>query len=774
MNGQTYNIIKELKGKQSIPNFVFFSFVISLLLIDFLPYFKSLEIINPQFLYLSVLNLIIGFYYYFNAYRLPDQILPILKRSYVFKIYLIFLFFCGISFFSAKNTSLVITKFTEIVIVFCLFINLSILLKNKLYLFYKIVFIICISAFIQAWQQLCHFIIIPKHVSVIDLLTNMKGNTGNINILAASLTIKVPFLLFGITHFKSYRKWFILIALFCVVSVIFLTGARTPYISLILIYLIFSAYLLKENSFKKSSFFKIITLVIPVLIAMVFVSGIFKKSKATSRYVSLENRVKQINTEDASAHARIVFWGNAIKITNTSPLFGIGLGNYQIESIPYEKFTSNESNVSLHVHNDFLEICAETGILNAVVYLSLFIFIFFVNAKRILKSKNSQTKAIALLTLLLLIVYGIDSFFNFPMYRPTMQIFFALLLALTVVNSDLSDREHTITSGIKKQYIYAALIFVACLNTYSSFIIYKASNLEYLIAADDINFNDKGVLTGDEVIKRMPKFPNVFQTSESFYEYAGIYYVREKNYEKAMNCFSKATKINPYTGRIDFFKHVIANKKGNSDSAYIYSKQAFYLRPGNYFFYKTSIYEAFIKKDTVEIIKEHKIFSKHKKTAEAWTTAAIALQNAGVNQKRLVSFIDEGLKVLPKDSTLLKQKKDFLITQYIIEAQNFQTQLKLDKALITYKKALKIDPENIYVNQNLGFYYFNIEQNAKAITYFLKALKNHGLRDGRTEFYLGICYMKINDKENACKYIDLAKSKNFSEAQRLNQYCGTK
>jgi Tfp pilus assembly protein PilF len=115
-----------------------------------------------------------------------------------------------------------------------------------------------------------------------------------------------------------------------------------------------------------------------------------------------------------------------------------------------------------------------------------------------------------------------------------------------------------------------------------------------------------------------------------------------------------------------------------------------------------------------------------------------------------------------------------LITQYIIEAQNFQTQLKLDKALITYKKALKIDPENIYVNQNLGFYYFNIKQNAKAITYFLKALKNHGLRDGRTEFYLGICYMKINDKENACRYIDLAKSKNFSEAQRLNQYCGTK
>jgi O-antigen ligase/Flp pilus assembly protein TadD len=773
MNSKAYNIINELKGKQSIPNFVVFFFIISLLIVDFLPYFKSLEIINPQFLYLSVLNLIFGLYYYFNSSRLSNQILPILKRSYVFKIYLVFLLLCGLSFFSAKNTSLVITKFTEIAIVFCLFINLSILLKDKLDLFYKIVFIICISAFIQSWQQLCHFIIIPKHASIIDLLTNLKGNTGNINILAASLTIKVPFLLLGITHFKSFKKWFLLIALFSVTSVILLTGARTPYISLVLIYLIFSAYLLKENSFQKISFIKIITLVIPVLIAMVFVSGIFEKSKDTSkRYSSIGNRA--ISTEDASAQARLNYWKNSIEITKTNPIFGIGLGNYQVESIPYEKYISDEFIVSLHAHNDFLEICCETGIINALVYLSLFIFIFFINAKRILKSQNSEIKTIALLTLLLLVVYGVDSFFNFPMYRPTMQIIFALLLALTVVNSDLSDKEFVITSNQKNKYIYVSLICVACLTSYSAFIIFKASNLEYLITKDDINFKDKGALTGDEVLRRMPKFPNVFQSAESFYEYAGIYYVREKNYEKAMNCFSKATKINPYTGRINFFKYIIANKKGNSDSAYIYSKQAFYLRPRNYSLYRASIFAASGRKDATEIIKQHKIFSKYIKSPEAWTTTVAALQNAGLDQEKLVDFINDGVKVFPNDSTLLKQKNSFLITKYIIEAQKFQTELKLDKALETYKKALKIDPENIYVSQNLGFYYFNQGQNEKAIAYFLNAIKKPGLENGKTEYFLGICYMKLNDKKNACKFINLAKNKNYSDAKLLNPYCEIK
>lgn len=757
-------IISGTKSKQTVSNFITLAVIVLLLIIDFFPYFKSLEIINPQFLYLSVLNLLLGIYFYSNSIIVSDAVLPLLKRSYIFKLYLAFILLCAVSIFAAKNTSLVFTKFTEIVVVFCLFINLTILLKDKLDLLYKIILIIGISAFFQSWQQLQNFVIIPKRASVIDLLNSMKGNTGNINILAASLTIKVPFLLLGITHFKGYKKWFLAASLFSVTAVIFLTGARTPLINLFLIYLIYIIYLLKD-SFSKLSFIKIIYLIIPILIAILFANSIFQKSKDKDRYVSLENRVSQINTDDASSQARLTFWGNVMKMSQKSPILGIGLGNYQVESIPYERTTANDSSVSLHAHNDFLEIVAETGIINGLIYLSLFIFVFILNVKNVIKSNDPDKKTVALLTLMVLIVYGIDSIFNFPMYRPTMAIFFSLLLAFTIINNFSENNLSINTKAIKP--IFAIVIIVSIATSYSAYLIYKASNLEYLIATDNINMNDKGVLTGDEVVQRIPKYPNTFSSSEAFYEYAGIYYIREKNYEKALNCFSKASKINPYSGRIDFYKQMISMQKGDADSAYIYAKRAFYLRPRNYALFKSAMSYAISKKDTTEIIKENQLYTKYRKEPEAWTLPAMGLQNAGANYERLVGFMDEGLKVLPNDSTLLKQKNTFLVTKYIIEGQVFGGQAKRDKELEIYQKALKIDPDNIYVLQNIGFCYYNQGKNDLALKYFQKALAHPGLSDGKTEFFIGICYLNLSNKANACKYFNISKEKNYPQAQQF-------
>jgi tetratricopeptide (TPR) repeat protein/O-antigen ligase len=757
-------ILNETKRKQSTSNFTVLIVIISLLAIDFFPYFKSLEIINPQFLYLSLINMLLGFYFYFNSDITSITALSILKKSFLFKLYLAFVFLCGISLFAAKNTSLVYTKFTEIVIVFCLFINLTIILKDKLDLLYKITIIVGISAFLQAWLQLCNFIVIPRHASIIDLLHAMKGNTGNINILAASLTIKVPFLLLGITYYDGYKKWFLLVALFSVSAVIFLTGARTPLINLFLIYTVYIIYLLK-GFFIKSNFIRIIYLIIPVLIAVLFANSIFEKSKDKERYASLENRVSQINADDASSKARLTFWGNAIEMSKKNPTFGIGLGNYQVESIPYEKTTSNDSTVSLHAHNDFLEILTETGIVNGLIYLSIFIYLLIINLKKIIKPNSTENQLIAILTLMLLIVYGIDSFFNFPMYRPTMAIFFSLILALSLVNTEI-DQIGTLNK-ISLKITVSIIIIVSLLTSYSAFIIYKTSNLEYLIARDNINMNTKGVLSGDEVVNKMSAYPNTLSSSESFYEYAGIYYVREKNYEKALNCFSKASKINGYSGRIEFYKQVISKHKGNIDSAYIYSKQAFYLRPRNYEIFNNAIKFAISKRDTLEIIKQNKLFSEYRPMPQTWDIAARGLQYSGYNYRNLLKFIDEGLRRFPKDSILTTQKNELLITSYLIGGQNFENKSDLKNALQSYEKALKIDSKNVYISQNIGFNYLKQGQNKKAISAFLQALKSPGLNDGKTEFFLGICYLKENDKANALKYFNLSKEKKYPVAKQL-------
>ncbi len=270
----------------------------------------------------------------------------------------------------------------------------------------------------------------------------------------------------------------------------------------------------------------------------------------------------------------------------------------------------------------------------------------------------------------------------------------------------------------------------------------------------------------------MPAYPNVFNTTESFYEYAGIYYIREKNYNMALKCFSRASKINPYLGRIDFYKHVISNEKGNIDSAYIYVKKAFYRYPVNYGIYSISAAMAARMKDTTEILKEHALFSKYRNYPEELNLTLSNLQTAGYNYKSQLNFINKGLIKSPQDSTLLKKRKDLLVTDYLVKGQSFESQSKLDKALEYYEKALKTDPNSPYPLQNIGFYYYKAGQDKKAISYLLNALKYPGLYDGKTEFFIGICYLREQDKANACKYFNIAKNKKYSQLnQSILQSC---
>jgi O-antigen ligase/Tfp pilus assembly protein PilF len=756
------------KGISIIPDYIVLLFIGLILIIDFLPY-KGMRTINPQFLNLSLINLVFGIYICFNLKLISKDLVSILKKSYIFRSYLVFLFISALSIIFADNISLVLTKITQLLIVFCLFINLSILLKDKMDLLYKIIIIISISAFFQSWQVFNEFMQTYK-ASIDDALIRMTGNAGNVNILAASLTIKIPFLLLGITHFTNYKKLFLLITLLIVTTVIFLTGARTALLSTILIFLIYIFSYLKINSFSKTYLLKVSILILPLLISIFISTKMFKKAINKSRYASIENKLQQINTDDASSQARLRYWGNAIKLSKENPFLGVGLGNYIIESLPYEATTENDSIVSLNTHNDFLEITAETGIVNGFVFLSLFVFVFFANAKKIIYSTDPNVRTLSLLTLMLVVVYGMDSLFNFPLYRPTMQIFLSLLLALTVINKTvLVDFKLIKNYKIK---LYPILLLIILITTYSAYLINQASTLEDLIIKDDINHQTKGALTGDEVISRLPLYPNVFSSSEAFYEYAAIYYMREKNYEKANIYFSKASKINPYTGRINYYKHLISKEKNNIDSAYVYIKEAFYLRPRDLFYFQYSTNLAAVKRDTTEILKEYKLFSKYRKITETWSIPATELQKAKYNQKSLNRFIDQGLKEMPNDSTLKKLKGNLLVKKYTFEGQVLLSQSKFNESLESFKEALKIDPKDVYLLQSIGLNYYNSKNYIQALAYFLDAIKYPGLDNGLAEYYIGICYLKINDEENACKYFNMSKAKNFGAAQQqLNDNC---
>ena len=91
------------------------------------------------------------------------------------------------------------------------------------------------------------------------------------------------------------------------------------------------------------------------------------------------------------------------------------------------------------MHNDFLEVGAELGVLGIVFYLSIFIFALIKLYRHFLKNK-SDPYLMALISFF--IVYLVDANINFPFIRASQQFYLALFLALTLYIKNISHENN--------------------------------------------------------------------------------------------------------------------------------------------------------------------------------------------------------------------------------------------------------------------------------------------------------------------------------------------
>jgi O-antigen ligase/tetratricopeptide (TPR) repeat protein len=737
--------------------------IIAFLGIDFLPNFGSIEIIGVQYLYLALLNTLIGLWVYKNPTIITHNLFLIYKKNLVIKLYLAFLFFCGMSVFFARNISVGVVSFISLIIIFITVINLFILLNNRLHLIYKIAFLVGISVFINSFTVLNYFVQIAKAESIIDALRDLKGNTGNINILSASLSIKIPFLFLGIVYFKKWLKGFLFLALFVSTTVVFLSGSRAAYLSIILETVLFIFIYLKFNTVFKQQ--KITALYIAILIFFSFfvANQIFANSGDAERYKSVTSRIEKISDlNEGSVKVRLLLWNNALIMIQKNPAVGIGLGNWKIESLPYENKMFNDYSASIHTHNDFIEVATETGILNGIIYLLVFILLVNMNFKVILKSEKPEATIIAIVCLLLILSYGIDAVFNFPLCRPTMQVGFCLFFVLTIINTAV--KEEFMENKNKKQ-IPILIIIISLSTVFYSFKAFKAYEFEHQINLDFASKNF--TLKTNEIGASIPLFPNVSIAGDAFYTYAASYFIEEQNYNQAFIYLNKGNKINPYQGRMEFNKSIIAVKNNKKDSASIYARKALDIRPRNKDYYIQAINTAMALKDTLGILQIHKIFIQYNNEPYVWINTSTALNQSNYKSYKLIDFIEQGLTMLPGDSLLVERKNIFTNTIFITEADRYFKNKKYDKALESFKKALKSDFSNGILMQNIGLCYFNLQKYKEAIFYLENSLSTQILKDGKSEYILGLSYYNIKQYDKGCEFMNLSKTKNYPNAFEL-------
>ena len=116
-----------------------------------------------------------------------------------------------------------------------------------------------------------------------------------------------------------------------------------------------------------------------------------------------------ISTNDGSVNQRLRYYEDVLTHISQNPLLKLGIGNWKLSSIDYDKDDITGYIVPYHAHSDFIQLGAELGFLGFFLYLGIFLFAAYYYAIILFKSNlNIDNKWFVFLLITALGVYFVD------------------------------------------------------------------------------------------------------------------------------------------------------------------------------------------------------------------------------------------------------------------------------------------------------------------------------------------------------------------------------
>jgi len=424
----------------------FFSLIDKIIIIlylgvGFIQPMRAFDVSVTQWFYISILNLVVFSYFFFFKDKYPFVIENKLMK-FVFGGALLFLVFSILSITQSISVSESIVFLCILLSTLIAFFLLYILLKDtpkKSFDF--IVYVIAAFLFVEAIEVINHFAI--KNGSKPrsnELFKGLNPTYGNRNILAASIIIKTSISFYLVLASEGFKKYIIGLVLFFIGSLsVFLIGARTALYAMPIVFLVLIIGDLIINS-KKNLLLNFKKHTVPVLIVfslsflsslsinkihktklntlndLVFTKG--KKNLYEEKNIKITSdtvgklKTANVNRSLASDSGRKKFWGSAIDLFKTSPVLGVGLGNWKM-LYKEDLIKANKKNSFYYptrVHNDFLQVLCDTGFFGFLIFLSFFGIVYFLLIRNIFSvNLDSGIRIISLTLLGGLMAYNLDS-----------------------------------------------------------------------------------------------------------------------------------------------------------------------------------------------------------------------------------------------------------------------------------------------------------------------------------------------------------------------------
>lgn len=602
------------------------------------------------------------------------------KKKFIYiknSLNLPFLLLIGLMTISLVRSEYFAVSFKDYVIflsyflLFFLVIN-NIKQKQQFDIFIQLFFF---TSFVVALFALLHYYGLDPYLKDIRKLISTIGQKNwTSNYLAMIFPIVFSYFLLE----KNNRKiiYYLLLSILYTILIIFQSRGIWISAGLTLILGIFFLYKFKLiNILKKNKKWLFLIFITFVLITIIYST----RNPLNKNANTIPQEITSIYEDNfSSLNPRLLIWNTTLEMIKDRPFLGMGIGLFKMDYLDYQAgFLEQNPNYlkygsrSEEAHNEYLQLAAELGIIGLAIFLYI-IFMFYRSALKFLKEKEGgkgkKEKLILWGLLMGITCFLFHNMFTFPLHVPALGSAFFIIFALTFLyinnffNLEQQDQLKTEKGEKKKNGREKSKKKQTKGRRNKKFkVVYIYMVLVLFLMIGAINFL---------VIK-----PYVADIAY----FKGIKYYSGKNYQKALNSFEQAAKLNPYDGRI------------------LYSLGSTYYYLNNY-----SKAEEILKR-AVNYIKDKNLF----------INLGMSYMKLG-NQKEAEEQLLQAVYI---DSQF--------IGTYLNLAHLYSGQQNYDQAIANWLKALEINPdysESYKILYNLGLMYQRKEMPYKALFYFKQAL----------------------------------------------------
>ena len=255
------------------------------------------------------------------------------------------------------------------------------------------------------------------------------------------LALALPLGLVFTGSIEREKKFIYLFAAGLMAVALIMTNSRGGFISLFaeLLFLVATMGLRRRHKHKKRESkehkLRIKSAAVKAGLALAMVVALLGSVVLLGGEEALTRMVGSVNTDDPTT-GRAHFWSVTVDIIKNHPLVGTGLGAF---GVVYTGYDSRNGMYRLEqVHNDYLQVLSDGGIVGALLGLFFVVGLFRMGFAR-RESRDDFRRGVATGALAGCFAVLVHSFFDFTLHTPANALLFLVLAALATMNGRVEE-----------------------------------------------------------------------------------------------------------------------------------------------------------------------------------------------------------------------------------------------------------------------------------------------------------------------------------------------